>query len=145
MAATSLDPGPSAAPLSPSPAPPGAPADETVRALLSLSRSLAFLFALVAGLLFLVFLAFAVLDLVLGRGAGDIVPAVYCLASAAVNYVLWREIPRLEQLAAARQYAALREQMVVWAVLGIIFFVVVGVLLLVAWVKVETLVNPSPS
>ncbi|HYA11204.1 MAG TPA: hypothetical protein VEH10_06010 [Thermoplasmata archaeon] len=116
-----------------------------MRALLSLSRSLAFLFALVAGLLFLVFLAFAVLDLVLGRGAGDIVPAVYCLASAAVNYVLWREIPRLEQVAAARQYAALREQMVVWAVLGIIFFVVVGVLLLVAWVKVETLVNPSPS
>lgn len=135
MATPGSPPGPAGPPAAPPP-PPGPP-DDTVRSLLSVARSVALLFALLAGLLFLVFLAFAVLDLVLGRGAGDIVWAVYSLASAVVNYVLWREIPRLEQLAATHQYRALREQTVIWAVLGIIFFVLVGVLLLLVWMKVE--------
>jgi hypothetical protein len=143
-------PPPPAAPAAPVP-PPGAllggqpPADESIRTLLSASRTLALLFALLAGVLFLVFLAFAFLDLFLGRGAGDIIWAVYSLASAAVNYLLWREIPRLEQLAAARQYAALRDQTVVWAVLGVVFFVLVGVLLLVVWMRTELVIHPSPS
>jgi len=123
-------------------APPG---DASLRPLLSIARSLALLLALLAGLLFLVFLAFAFLDLVLGRGPGDVVSAVYCLASAAVNYVLWREIPALERLAEARQYSELRERTIVWAVLGLIFFVIVGVLLLVVWLKAELLVSGTKS
>jgi hypothetical protein len=119
--------------------------DESVGALLSASRSLALVLALLAGLLFLIFLAFTVLDVVFGRGAGDLITAVYCLVSAAVNLVIWREMPRLEQLAAARQYAALRDHLLIWAVLGIIFFVVVGVLLLLAWIKVELLATPPPA
>jgi hypothetical protein len=136
---------PSPAPSAGSPPPGGPPPDESIRALLSISRSLALVFAILAGLLFLLFLAFTVLDVVFGRGAGDLVTAVYCLASAAVNFVLWREIPRLELLAAARQYAALREHLLIWAVLGVIFFVVVGVLLLIAWVRAELLAtSPAP-
>jgi len=125
---------------SPTPAP-----DESIRALLSVSRSLALVFAILAGLLFLLFLAFTVLDVVFGRGAGDLITSVYCLVSAAVNFVLWREIPPLEHLAANRQYAALRSHLLVWAVLGIIFFVVVGVLLLVAWVRAELLATTPPA
>jgi hypothetical protein len=135
---TALSPRPNA----PDPAP-GPGQDESVRVLLSVSRSLALVFAILAGILFLVFLAFTLLDVVLGRGAGDLISAVYCLASAAVNFVIWRELPRLEQLAASRQYGQLRDQLLIWAVLGIIFFVVVGVLLLIAWVKVEVLATPK--
>lgn len=115
------------------------PADESVRVLLSVSRSLALVFALIAGLLFLLLLALTVVDAVLGRGIGYLVVAVYCLASAAVDFVIWREVPRLEQLASQRQYTALREPLLVWAILGLIFFVVVGVLLLVAWLRAEML------
>jgi hypothetical protein len=139
---------PSGPAVPPSPAGGGSvrslPPDESVRTLLSASRTLALLLALVAGLLFLILLAFTVLDVVFGRGAGDIVGAVYCLASAAVNYVLWREIPRLEQLAAGGQYPALRDSLLIWGILGLVFFVVVGVLLLVAWIRVELLVHPRP-
>ncbi len=122
--------------------PPAAPAagatpDESVRALLSISRSLALVLALLAGLLFLLLLAFTVLDVVFGRGAGDLVGAVYCLASAAVNFLLWREIPGLERLAAAREYVQLRDRLLIWAILGVLFFVVVGVLLLIAWLRIE--------
>jgi len=119
--------------------------DESLAPLLSAARSLALVLAILAGLLFLIFLAFTVLDVVFGRGAGDLITAVYCLASAAVNFVIWREMPRLEQLAAAREYRALRDHLLIWAVLGVIFFVVVGVLLLIAWVKVEMLATPRPA
>ncbi len=115
----------------------GATSDESVRALLSISRSLALVLALLAGLLFLLLLAFTVLDVVFGRGAGDLVGAVYCLASAAVNFLLWREIPGLERLAAAREYVQLRDRLLIWAILGVLFFVVVGVLLLIAWLRIE--------
>ena len=128
-----------------SPPPAETPPDESVRVLLSVARSLALLFAILAGLLFLVFLAFGLLAAVLGRGPVDLLAAVYSLVSAAVNFVLWREIPPLEQLAASRQYGALRERLLIWGVLGLVFFVVVGVLLLVAWVKVELLTGPRPS
>ena len=121
--------------------PPPAP-DESLRALLAASRTLALVFAFLGGLLFLLFLAFAILDLVLGRGPGAVVWAVYSLASGVVNFLLWREIPRLERLARDGAYRALRDQTIVWAVLGVVFFVAVGVLLFVAWARAEMLTNP---
>ncbi len=122
-----------------------APSDESIRVLLSISKSFALLIAILAGLLALLFLAFTILDVVLGRGAGAIVVAVYCLLSAAVNYLLWRELPRFQRLAADRMYRALRDQLLVWAILGVIFFLLVGALLLVVWVKAELHLAPPPS
>jgi len=140
---------PTSPPVTPTPAGPGpsgpATPDESVRVLLSLARSLALVFAILAGLLFLLLLALTVLDAVLGRGAGDLIAAVYCLASAAVLFVVWREMPRLEQMAAARQYRELRDHLIVWSILGILFFVVVGALLLAAWLKAELLSSPRSS
>lgn len=127
------------------PAPTAPLPDESVRVLLSASRSLALVFAIVAGVLFLLLLALTVVDAVLGRGVGYLVAAVYCLASAAVDFVIWREVPRLEQLAAQRQYTELRGPLLIWAILGLVFFVVVGVLLLVAWLRSEMLSAPRAS
>jgi hypothetical protein len=101
--------------------------------------------ALIGGLLFLLFLAFTILDVVFGRGAGDLFTAAYCLVSAAINFLLWQRVPRFQQLAADRQYLALREPLLIWGILGVIFFVVVGVLLLVAWVRAEDLGHRAPT
>jgi len=137
MAASSYPPTPAASP------PPNP--DESIRVLLSVGRSLALIFAILAGLLFLVLLALTILDAVLGRGIGDLVAAIYCLASAAVDFVIWRELPRLERMAAERQYTELRDHLLVWAILGIVFFVVVGVLLIAAWLKAELLTSSRSS
>lgn len=118
----------------------GAPApatDDSLRSLLAIARPLALLFAGLAGLLFLIFLALLLINAVLGRGAGDIVAVAYCAASAAINFLIWRQIPGLQRSAAAGQYAALREPLLVWAILGIVFFLIVGIVLLLAWVKVD--------
>lgn len=124
------------------PAPPPAPGS-TVASLLSLARSLALLIALVSGILFLVFLVLSILNVVFHQSASGIFTAVYCLASAVVNYIAWREIPSLERFAAERQYVALRDHLLVWVILGLVFFVVVGIVLAVAWIKTDELLRPA--
>jgi xanthine/uracil/vitamin C permease (AzgA family) len=129
---------PVAAPVPPPP-PPLAGDRETVRSMLSLARTLALLFALLAGVLFLILLVLGIVEAIFGAVPADIGGAVYCLVSAVVNYLAWREIPRLESLAQQGQYRALRDQLLVWFILGLLFFVVVGVVLLVAWIRVDSL------
>lgn len=145
------------APATPAPPPAGAPwtpppvatapsaPDPGVRSLLSTARTLALLFALLAGLLFVILLAFSFVVLVFGRGPGDLVGAVYCLVSAAVNYLIWRELPRLQRLEESGSYGPLREQLLIWGILGLVFFVVVGLVLLLAWVKLEARADPGKS
>ncbi len=111
--------------------------------MLSLARSLALLMAALAGVLFLVFLILSILNLVFHQTAGGVFTAVYCLASAVVNYLAWQEIPKLEKLASDRQYGVVRDQMIVWVVLGLVFFVVVGIVLAIAWIRIEGLSQPS--
>jgi len=146
MAAPSAPPTPPpfVAPSLAASAPP--PSDDSIRSLLSIARSLALLFAGLAALLFLVFLVLTFVEAILGRGAGDIVTVAYCAASAAVNFLIWRQLPGLQQAVAEGRYGAVREPLLVWAILGILFFVLVGVVLLIAWVKVEARVTPrTPS
>ena len=128
-------------PTAPAAAPP--PPDDSVRSLLAIARPLALLFAGLAALLFLVFLVLTFVEAVLGRGAGDVVAVAYCAASAAVNFLIWRQIPGLQQAVAEGRLGAVREPLLVWAILGILFFVFVGVVLLIAWVKVEARLTPG--
>lgn len=120
-------------------------AHSSVASLLSLARSLALLIAVLAGVLFLVLLGISFFSLLLRLPVTGVVSAVYCLISAVVNYVAWREIPKLESMAAAGQYRALRDHLLVWVILGILFFVIVGVVLLIALVRSEDLVRPEGS
>jgi hypothetical protein len=131
------------APPTPPPSVAVPPGEATVRRYLDLARSFALLIALIAGVLFLVLLALTILAVVFGGSAGGFVSAAYCLVAAAVNYLLWREIRSLESLALARQYAALRDRMLLWVVLGFVFFVVEGIILAVVWLKVEALLHPE--
>jgi len=128
-------------PPSPVPAPP--PTDDSpLRSLLSLARTLALLVALIAGLFFLILLALGILRIALGGPPASLIAAAYCLISAAVNYLAWREIPALEVLASQRKFGLLKERLLVWVVLGLVFFVVVGVVLALAWVRIDLRAGP---
>lgn len=123
----------------PPPTSPPSPDDQSIQATLDVGRTLGILLALVAGGLFLVFLALGVYWAVRGVGDGAFVSAGYCLVSAAVNYLLWKEIPRVAPLVAARQYSVARDRLLVWTVLGFLFFVVEGIVLLIAWLKLDSM------
>ena len=119
-------------------APPAVPTeDPTIRSLFDLARPLALVLALIAGLLFLVSAVFFVIRTAFGVFSSPF-GAVYWLITAIVNYLIWKELPALQSLAAQRQYAALKERMLLWAILGVIFFLIEGVLLLLVYVKIET-------
>ncbi|HLN51606.1 MAG TPA: hypothetical protein VK455_06085 [Thermoplasmata archaeon] len=132
------------APAAPPPTPPAPPPldDEPLRSLLGLARTLAFLVALVAGLFFLILLALGIFRIAVGGSPASLVAAAYCLIAAAVNYLTWRELPALELLASQRKYGLLKERLIVWTVLGLIFFVVVGVVLALAWVRIDLKAGP---
>lgn len=118
--------------------PPPSPDDETIRTTLDLGRTLALVLALVAGLLFLVLLALGVVGAIFGHGYGAFVSAAYCLISAGVNYLVWRELPAIRTAALGHQYGAARDRLLVWVVLGFLFFVVDGIVLLIAWLKIDS-------
>ncbi len=111
--------------------------DPTIRSLFDLARPLALVLALVAGLLFLVSAIFFVIRTAFGVFSSPF-GAVYWLLTAIVNYLIWKELPALQVLAAQRQYAALKDRMLLWAILGVVFFLIEGVLLLLVYLKIET-------
>jgi hypothetical protein len=125
------------------PPPAMGPGEATIRRTLDLGRSLALFLALIAGVFFLILLALSIFDAVFGRPDGGFVGSAYCLISAIVNYLLWREFPTFETFASQRQYAALRDRLLLWIVLGFLFFVVEGIILLVVWIKVEGVLHPE--
>ncbi|MGP8077601.1 MAG: hypothetical protein ACLQD8_01460 [Thermoplasmata archaeon] len=135
------DPSPVAPAVSGPPAPPvpSSPDELTVLSGLDLARTLGLLLALVAGLLFLVLLSLGIVRAFLGTGFGGFVGAGYCLVSAVVNYLIWRELPSIGPLVSQRQYSVARDRLLVWMVLGLLFFVVDGIVLLIAWLKLDTM------
>jgi hypothetical protein len=134
---------PPAAPPAPAPPPPVPPSPDelTVRSTLDLGRTLALLVALVAGLLFLLLLVLSVVGAIFGTGFTAFVGAGYCFVSAVVNYLLWREIPSTSALVAQHQFGVARDRLIVWMVLGFLFFVIEGVVLLIAWIKLDSMAH----
>ena len=122
---------------------PAVPAeDPTIRSLFDLARPLALVLALVAGVLFLLSAVLFVVRTAFGVFSSPF-GAVYWLITAIVNYLIWKELPALQSLAAQRQYSALKERMLLWAILGVIFFLIEGVLLLLVYLKIETVSSGS--
>jgi hypothetical protein len=128
------------------PTPQGIPAaatpssdEQTVRSTLELGGTLGLLLALVAGLLFLVLLALSIVRTLQGVEFGGFVGAAYCLVSAVVNYLIYRELPAIGSLVTQRQYSAARDRLLVWVVLGFLFFLVDGIVLLIGWLKLDTM------
>jgi len=135
------DPNPTA-PSGPPTTPPSvsaSPDEQSVRALLDIGRTLGILIALAAGILFLVALAVAAIGLLYGLVVGGLVGAGYCLIAFFVNYLIWREIPPIRALVDQRQYGLARDRLLLWTILGFLFFLVEGVVLLLAWIKVDEL------
>lgn len=107
--------------------------------LLSLILTLLALLLVVLEIVFAVIAAIALGPLVVG---GYATAAVYFLLTAAVCFLIHARIPQIESDLTARQYQTAREALLIWSVLGLIFgFVLLGALLLVAFFKLETVIN----
>jgi hypothetical protein len=125
--------------------PPGTPAEASLREILRIARTIALILAFVAGLIFVITLVLTLVSIAFGNYGGGLVGAGYWLFTAVVNFLIWQRLPEFELLAAQRQYSALKDRLLLWIVLGILCFVIVGVLLLIAHLKSDALNASSPA
>ena len=70
--------------------------------------------------------------------------AVYYVIMGIVNLLIYTKIPEYDTMIRGRRYAQAKDEMLIWAVLGIIFGFIVGLLLiLVIFMYLEDLVRSS--
>lgn len=127
----------------PAPGYPVHPDVNLVRQLLTVGRILALVISVLAivGIVLEVLSILAIQSL-LGFVPGfDFVGPVYWAIAAIVNFVAYRELAGSLDRLNAGQYAAAREPLLLWALLTLIFGVLVGIILLIAYVKLEDVIR----
>ncbi len=107
--------------------------------LLNISKIL----ALIIGILGFLMAAWTGFSIALGY-VFSIPWAVYYVTIGIVNLLIYTKIPEYDTMIRGRRYAQAKDEMLMWAVLGIIFGFVVGLLLiLVIFMYLEDLVRSS--
>jgi len=102
-----------------------------VRTILDLLR-ISKILSLVLGILFL-------LAAVWYGFTGSIGAAIYLVASGIVNLLLYMKMDEFTGMVNSRRYGELRDNILIWGVLSIIFGVIVGILLIVVHVELDEL------
>ncbi|HZY71170.1 MAG TPA: hypothetical protein VFF67_09375 [Thermoplasmata archaeon] len=127
----------------PTPGYPVHPDVNLVRQLLTVGRIL----ALVVAILSVVAIVLEVLSILSAQTVLGYVPGfffvgpAYWAIAAIINFFAYRELGTSLERLNAGQYAAAREPLMLWAVLTLIFGVLIGIILLVAYVKLEDVIR----
>lgn len=109
-----------------------------LRNFLKVTNTLSLVWVLVSGVLALIFLVYLVIDLFHFGFGGDIIAFLYWGISALVSLFIHVESRGWISLAEAGQYQALRDRMLLWAILGLIFGVLLGLLLILIYLRLES-------
>lgn len=116
------------------------PAGEPARQLVSAARLVSLLFWIL-GIAWVAWSAYAAAVLsTIGFGASW-AGVAYPLLFVVINLLTWNQLPHVEYEIEQKQYGAAREHLLLWGILGIIGGLVVGILLLVAYSKVDELIR----
>ena len=117
----------------------------TVRSLLRITRVLSLVLTLLALLIVTLEIVYGVLAAIGGFGfavPGYVAGAVYFFLTAGVCFFVYVRVPRFESAVAAHTFGSAKEGLLVWAILGFVFgFVVIGVLLIIAYFHLDTMIN----
>ena len=70
-----------------------------------------------------------------------IIPGAYWILTGIINLLLYMRHEEFMGLIRGRRYQELKDTMLVWMVLGIIFGFIVGILLLIVYIQVEDLLT----
>jgi hypothetical protein len=73
--------------------------------------------------------------------AAALIPAIYLAVAGVFIFLVWTQMKSIEAKVNARQYEAAKGQTLIWMILGFIFGIILGVLLLIAYIKFDPLIN----
>jgi hypothetical protein len=106
---------------------------QSIKSILKVVRILAIIFgvlALIAGIAFVVLIPFGVL-----------VGGVWLILGGIVALVVYLQMKSIEEKVNARQYEAAKSQTLIWMILGFLFGLLLGIILLIAFLKFDPLIN----
>jgi hypothetical protein len=115
----------------------------TVRSMLRWARILALIIAIIDVLVFIGTIALiAAFAFAYGIVAFYIPGAIFYIAVVIVSFLIWMKIGEIQTLVNQGQFQAAKEKTLLWMILGFIFgWIIVGILLLLAYVKYDALIN----
>jgi hypothetical protein len=73
--------------------------------------------------------------------ASALIGAVYFVIAGVFLFLVWTQTKAIEAKVNAHQYEAAKSQTLLWMILGFIFGIVLGVILLIAYLKYDPLIN----
>ncbi len=114
----------------------------TLRSYLNVARILALVFWIIGGLSVIVGLVSLFL-LVFGIFAFSPGWFVYEILFTVVNFLMWHRVEEIRTQVEQRQYAAAREKLLLWMILGWLFGIINGILLLLALLRLDQLAGRS--
>jgi hypothetical protein len=131
---------------------PEPPEAQSIKSMLHVVRILAIIFGallLLGGIAYAAYVAylsaacasFSVDPYCGGAVVAAIIPAIYLAISGVFIILVYMQMGSIEQKVNAHQYEAAKSQTLLWMILGFIFGVILGILLLVAFLKFDPLIN----
>ena len=80
----------------------------------------------------------------LGFFGFSVVSFVYDILFTVVNFLTWMQLGEIREAVDRQQYAAVRERILLWMVLGWFFLIINGVILLLALMKLDEIIRGAP-
>jgi len=123
---------PTAYPMQPPVAPEPAEA-QSIKSMLEIAKILAIIFGilfLLGGIALAVFVPF-----------GIIIGGFWLLIGGVVAIIVYLQMDSIQQKVNTRQYEAAKTQTLIWMILGFIFGILLGIILLIAYIKFDPLIN----
>jgi uncharacterized membrane protein YidH (DUF202 family) len=126
------------------------PEVQSIKSMLHIAKLIAIIFGilfLLGGIAYVAFLAFASTvcsgyDAYCGGAViGALIGAVWIVIGGVVAIIVYMQMNSIEAKVNDHQYEAAKSQTLIWVVLGFIFGIILGIILLVAWLKFDPLIT----
>ena len=134
---------------------PEPPEAQTIRSMLHIARILAIIFGIIillGGIAYAAFVAYlaSVCSTYIGYDpycgsavASALIPAIWLVIAGVVAVLVYMQMRSIEDKVNAHQYEAAKSQTLIWMILGFIFGILLGIILLIAYIKFDPLITAS--
>jgi hypothetical protein len=129
------------------------PEVQSIKSMLHIARILAIIFGiliLIGGVIYAAWVAYlaSVCSTFIGidpycGGAilGALIPAIWLAISGVFLLIVYMQMKSIEAKVNARQYEQAKSQTLIWMILGFIFGILLGIILLIAYIKYDAVIN----
>lgn len=129
------------------------PEAQSIKSMLHIARLLAIIFGiliLLGGIIYAAWVAYlaSVCSTFIGYDAycggaivGALIPAIWLVISGVFLLFVYMQMKSIEAKVNARQYEQAKSQTLIWMILGFVFGILLGIILLIAYIKYDPLIN----